>query len=103
MNVVPLVRPCHTKLGYKGLRKSISLPHFCQRKSSRRCKDFSYGPWSIPRSSDPQSLPRLTVSSQCDPILRSTFRALGNGTVEASRGNGEITQDFRVTIDVTPT
>src|SRR5229473_7615849 len=32
--------PCHTKLGYKALWKSISLPRFCERKSSRRCKEM---------------------------------------------------------------
>ncbi|SRR6266700_4045629 len=32
--------PCHTKLGYKALRKSISVPHFCERKSSRRCEEM---------------------------------------------------------------
>jgi hypothetical protein len=66
-------------------------------------ENFSYGPWSVPRSSDPKTLPRLTASSQCDPILRATFRALGNGAIEASRGNMELTQDFRVTIEVTST
>jgi hypothetical protein len=66
-------------------------------------ENFSYGPWSVPQTSDTKTLPRLTASSQCDSVLRATFRAFGNGTIEARRGNMEITQDFRAMIETTPT
>ena len=39
--------------------------------------------WSLPVSSDPQTLPRLSASSSCDGIVRASFRVQGNGWIES--------------------
>jgi hypothetical protein len=40
-------------------------------------------PWSLPVSSDPQTLPRLSSSSSCDGKVRASFRVQGPGWIEA--------------------
>jgi hypothetical protein len=39
--------------------------------------------WSLPVSSDQQTLPRLSASSSCDGIVRASFRVQGNGWIES--------------------
>jgi hypothetical protein len=39
--------------------------------------------WSLPVSSDPQALPRLSSSSSCDGKVRASFRVQGPGWIEA--------------------
>jgi hypothetical protein len=39
--------------------------------------------WSLPVSSDPQTLPRLSASSSCDGTVRASFRVQGNGWIES--------------------
>ena len=56
------------------------------------------GPWTIPQSSDPKALPRLTMSSRCVTPITATFEADGPGRIDANRANGEMTQVFEVSI-----
>jgi len=39
--------------------------------------------WSLPVSSDPQTLPRLSASSSCDGTVRASFRVQGKGWIES--------------------
>ena len=39
--------------------------------------------WSLPVSSDPQSLPRLSASASCDGTVRASFRVQGNGWIQS--------------------
>jgi hypothetical protein len=39
--------------------------------------------WSLPVSSNPQTLPRLSASSSCDGTVRASFRVQGNGWIES--------------------
>ncbi len=61
-----------------------------------------YGPWTIPRSSDPKLMPRLSASSRCVTPIIATFRADGSSEIQAERGNLEVSQTYRVYIQVTP-
>jgi hypothetical protein len=62
----------------------------------------SYGPWSMPESSAPKQLQRLSGSTACDGTAQATFRADGSGRITAKRGNREVTQTFSVSITVSP-
>ena len=59
-----------------------------------------YGPWTVPMSSDPTLLPRLSASSRCVTPITAAFRAIGSGHIDATRGNLEITQKYVVFIQV---
>jgi len=39
--------------------------------------------WSVPVSSDPQMLPRISAWSSCDGTVRASFRVQGNGWIES--------------------
>jgi hypothetical protein len=39
--------------------------------------------WSLPVSSDPQTLPRVSASSSCDGTVRGSFQVRGNGWIES--------------------
>ncbi len=45
--------------------------------------ELSTQQWSLPVSSDPQTLPRLSTSSSCDGTVRGSFRVQGNGWIES--------------------
>ena len=60
-----------------------------------------YGPWTVPQSSDPKTLPRLSGTAACDGTATATFRADGSGRISARRGNREVTDVFDVVIVVT--
>jgi hypothetical protein len=59
--------------------------------------------WSLPVSSNPQSLPRSSSASSCDAV-RASFRVQGNGWIEAytntPKGMGAPDIIFRVTVRV---
>ena len=42
--------------------------------------------WTLPRSSDQHSLPRLSAMSSCDGSVSAMFSALGSGTITAVGG-----------------
>jgi len=60
----------------------------------------TYGPWSIPQGSDSAAMPRVASSSRCVSPVIATFRADGSATIRAMRGNGEFSQDYKVSIRV---
>ena len=45
--------------------------------------ELSTQQWSLPVSSDPKTLPRLSASSSCDGTVRGSFRVQGNGWIES--------------------
>src|SRR5207253_11003481 len=59
--------------------------------------------WTLPRSSDPHSLPRLSVMASCDGSVSATFSALGSGTIMAVGGgsttHGGPTITFEIDIE----
>lgn len=60
----------------------------------------SYGPWSLPQSSNPAALSRLSGSIRCDGTASATFRAMATAQITALRRNIEVTQRFIVTVVV---
>jgi hypothetical protein len=58
--------------------------------------------WTVPETSDPHALPRLSASDPCDTVKEATFRAVqGNAMISATRPNGDAKAQLRVTIRVT--
>ncbi|HZM80882.1 MAG TPA: hypothetical protein VFC19_34600 [Candidatus Limnocylindrales bacterium] len=58
--------------------------------------------WTVPESSDPQALPRLSSSGACDPVKVATFRADGTGEISATRPHGSAQARLIVTISAQP-
>jgi hypothetical protein len=50
-----------------------------------RLEPVSDSVWTVPESSDPQALPRLSASGTCDTVKEATFRAVGEGHISATR------------------
>lgn len=65
-----------------------------------RLEPVSGSVWTLPESSDPRALPRLSASGACDPVKVATFRAAGDGEISASRPHGDAVATFVVTIRV---
>jgi hypothetical protein len=56
---------------------------------------------TLPESSDPQALPRLSASGACDAVKMATFRAVSGGEISATRPHGDAEARLIVTIRVT--
>src|SRR5262245_32798537 len=58
--------------------------------------------WTVPKSSNPNALPRLSASGACDRGKVATFRAEGTGEIRAIQPSGGTRTDslllFRVTV-----
>jgi hypothetical protein len=57
--------------------------------------------WTVPESTDPRALPRLSASGVCDTVKTATFLARGAGEILATAPHGEVDRSFAVTIRVT--
>jgi hypothetical protein len=67
-----------------------------------RLEPVSSSIWTVPESSDPQALPRLSASDACDTVKEATFRAVsGNAVISASRPNGDARAQLLVTVRIT--
>lgn len=60
----------------------------------------SLGPWTIPQSSDSVAMPRLSASSRCVTPVIARFRTHGPATIRALRDNGEMSQEYKVSIKI---
>ena len=56
--------------------------------------------WTVPESSNPQTLPRLSASGPCDTVKTATFRAVGDGEIDATRPHGDAIGRLVVTFRV---
>jgi hypothetical protein len=56
--------------------------------------------WTVPESSDPHALPRLSASGACADVKEATFRADASGWITATRPYGPIEFAFNVTVQV---
>lgn len=65
-----------------------------------RLEPVSGAVWTVPESSDPQALPRLSASGACDPVKTATFRADGDGRIEATHPQGDAVAGMVVTVRV---
>ena len=54
-----------------------------------RLEPISGAVWTVPESSDPQALPRLSASGPCDTVKTATFRADGDGRIDATYPYGD--------------
>jgi hypothetical protein len=66
-----------------------------------RLEPVSGSIWTLPESSDPHALPRLSTSGACDTVKVATFRAVGDGEISATRPRGDAEARLIVTIHVT--
>jgi hypothetical protein len=65
-----------------------------------RLEPVSGSVWTLPESSDPQALPRLSATGACDTVKVATFRAVGGGEIIATRPHGDAEARLIVTIRV---
>jgi hypothetical protein len=65
-----------------------------------RLEPVSGSVWTLPESSDPRALPRLSASGACDTVKVATFRAVAGGEISATRPNGDAEARLIVTIRV---
>ena len=56
--------------------------------------------WTLPESSDPQALPRVSASGACDTVKVATFRAVRDGQINATRPQGDALVGLMVSIRV---
>jgi hypothetical protein len=56
--------------------------------------------WTVPESSDPHALSRLSASGGCDIARVAIFRADATGQITATRPTGDAVMVFKVTIRV---
>lgn len=56
--------------------------------------------WTVPESSDPQALPRLSASGRCGAVKTATFRADGDGKIEATHPQGDAVGGMVLTVRV---
>lgn len=66
-----------------------------------RLEPVSGSVWTLPESSDPRALPRLSASGACDTVKVATFRAVNSGQISATRPQGDAEATLNVTIRVT--
>jgi hypothetical protein len=94
----PVVSAGHILLTVADNRRTISVP-----VGTVVDIVLNGGSWSVPVSSNPQSLPRSSSASSCDGV-RASFRVQGNGWIEAHtntpKGMGAPDIIFRVTVRV---
>jgi hypothetical protein len=57
--------------------------------------------WTVPESSDPHALPRLSASGPCDAVKVATFRADGSGQITAEQPHGDAVAEFVITVQAT--
>lgn len=60
----------------------------------------SSNPWGTPQSSNPIVMPRLSASSQCVSPIIATFRASGPAEIRTVRPIGDMSQEYRVSIQL---
>jgi hypothetical protein len=65
-----------------------------------RLEPVSEAIWTVPESSDPQALPRLSASGPCDAVQTATFRADGDGEIDATRPHGDAVDRLVVTVHI---
>ena len=65
-----------------------------------RLEPVSGSVWTVPETSDPQALPRLSASDTCDTVKVATFRAVGGGEISATRPHGDAQARLIVAIKV---
>lgn len=65
-----------------------------------RLEPVSGSVWTLPESSDPQALPRLSASDPCDAVKVATFRAVSEGEISATRPIAHALAALTVTIRV---
>jgi len=66
-----------------------------------RSEPVSGSVWTLPESSDPQALPRLSASGACDALKVAMFRAVADGEISVTRPHGDAEARLIVTIRVT--
>jgi hypothetical protein len=76
--LAPLVSEGHVRVTFADNRSTMIVP-----VGTVIDVELSTQQWSLPVSSDPQTLPRLSASSSCDGIVRASFRVQGNGWIES--------------------
>jgi len=74
----PSVSGGHVRVTFAANRSTIIVP-----VGTVIDVELSTQQWSLPASSDPQTLPRLSASSSCDGTVRASFRVQGNGWIES--------------------
>jgi hypothetical protein len=65
-----------------------------------RLEPVSDSVWTLPESSDPRALPRLSASGACDALKMATFRAVADGEISATRPQGDAEARLVVTIRI---
>ncbi|GIH19595.1 hypothetical protein [Rugosimonospora africana] len=65
-----------------------------------RLEPVSISVRTLPESSDPHALPRLSACGACDAVKVATFRAVGDGEISATRPQGDAEARLIVTIRV---
>jgi len=65
-----------------------------------RLEPVSGATWTVPESSSSQTLPRLSASGPCDAVKTATFRAVGDGEIDATRPHGDAIGRLVVTVRV---
>ena len=65
-----------------------------------RLEPVSGAIWTVPESSDPQALPRLSASGSCDAVKTATFRADGDGQIEATHPQGDALGGLVLTVRI---
>jgi hypothetical protein len=66
-----------------------------------RLEPVSGSMWTVPESFDPQALPRLSASIDCDAVKAATFRAVSTSGIVATRPHGDAQAQLIVTVRVT--
>lgn len=56
--------------------------------------------WTVPESSDPKALPRLSASGACETVKVATFRAVADGAISASGPRGDAEARLTITLHV---
>ncbi len=98
--LVPTVSGGHVRVTFVDNRSTIVVP-----VGTVIDVELTTYQWSLPISSDPRMLPRLSSSSSCDGV-RASFRAQGDGWIESyvhtpeNVGAPDIV--FRLNLHVTP-
>jgi hypothetical protein len=65
-----------------------------------RLEPVSGALWTVPESSNAQALPRLSASGPCDTVKTATFRAAGDGEIDATRPHGDAIGRLVVTVHI---
>jgi len=65
-----------------------------------RLEPVSGAVWTVPVSSDPHALPRLSASGPCDAVKTAIFRAVGDGEIDATRPHGDAVGRLVVTVHI---